>query len=249
MPSVSPERPSLRKKLIEGKAGCFSPEAMLVTLAIEFIGAAWVALRYRFNKTGLLTIALLVFLGIFQLAEFLVCETLVTGLSWARVGYMSITMLPPLGISLAMAIAGKKSWPAQVIMYVGAAAFIFYWGFSGWGISSDKCEGNYVFFQANNDTMWLYGTYYFVLLGIGVALCLWWASQTSERRTKLALYWLCVGYLVFIVPTTVVAVLDPATRASVPSVMCGFAVLLALVLIFAVIPLAGTKRDWSKARD
>ena len=184
---MTPERPSLRKKLIEGKAGCFSPEAMLATLAIEFIGAAWVALRYRFNKTGLLTIALLVFLGIFQLAEFLVCETMVTGLSWARVGYMSITMLPPLGISLALSIAGKKSWPAQVIMYVGAAAFIFSWGFSGWGISSDKCEGNYVFFQANNDAMWLYGTYYFVLLGIGVALCLWWAKQTSERRTKLAL--------------------------------------------------------------
>ncbi len=194
------------------------------------------------------TILLLVFLGIFQLAEYLVCETVVSGLSWARVGYMSITMLPPLGISLAMAIANKKSIIGEIVMYAGAAAFIGYWGFSGWGISADQCEVNYVFFQANSGAMWLYGTYYFVLLGVGVFLSLLWAAQATARRTKLALYWLTVGYLVFIIPTTVVAILDPVTRASVPSIMCGFAVFLALVLIFAVIPLAGTKRAWGGIR-
>ncbi len=240
-------KPRKQNAFTRGVAGCFSPEAMFATMAIEFIGAAWIALRYRFNRTGLLTISLLVFLGIFQLAEFLVCETVVTGLSWARIGYMSITMLPPLGISLAMSIAGKKSLIGQIVMYVGAGLFIFYWGFTGWGITSDKCEGNYVFFQAANDAMWLYGTYYYVLLGIGTFLSFWLGSKIAERKTRHALYWLAIGYLVFIIPTTAVAVIDPATRSSIPSVMCGFAVLLALVLIFAVIPMAGTKRPWGNA--
>lgn len=235
-------KPSLRRTATKGQLGCFSPEAMLITLIIEFVGALWVGFRYRLNKTSWLIIALLVFLGIFQLAEFLVCESAVTGLSWARIGYMSITMLPPLGVSLAMAIANKKSWPAQVVMYLCAAAFIVYWGYSGRGITADQCEGNYVFFQANNSAMWLYGTYYYVFLAIGVALSIWWAVKSDNHRTRWALIWLTIGYAVFILPTTTVAILDPATRSSIPSVMCGFAVFLAITLIFAVAPLSSVKR-------
>lgn len=159
---------------------------------------------------------------------------------------MSITMLPPLGVSLAMAIAKRRSAIGQVIMYVACLAFVLYWGIVHWSIDGEKCYGNYVFIEAHNSAMNLYGTYYFVLLGVGTALSLWWSFKTNDNRTAWALRWLTVGYIVFIVPTIVVALLDPSTDGSVPSIMCGFAVMLALVLIFAVIPLAGTKRDWGK---
>lgn len=244
METRKPELKTL-KDLRKGKVGCFSPEAMMITMLIEFIGAIWVAARYRLNKVGWLTVGLLVFLGTFQLAEFVICENLtLKDHILAQIGYMSITMLPPLGVSLAMAIAKKKSMIGQIIMYVLCFAFVIYWGFFQFSIDGEKCYGNYVFIEAGNDAMWLYGTYYYVFLAIGTVLSLYWSFKTDDKRQAWALRWLTVGYVVFILPTIVVSLVDPHVDNSIPSVMCGFAVMLALVLIFAVIPLAGTKRPW-----
>lgn len=224
--------------------GCFSPEAMLVTMLIEGLGAVWVAARYRLNRVGWLTVALLVFLATFQLAEFLICEdNLISHQAWAQIGYMSITMLPPLGVSLALAIAGKRAPWAQLIMYGLCFAFVFYWGLNHWAVDGEKCYGNYVFIEAHNDAMWLYGTYYYVFLAVGTVLSLWWAHRATDQRTKWALRWLAVGYVVFILPAVLVALIDPHVDNSIPSIMCGFAVLLALILLFGVMPLAGRKRD------
>ncbi len=235
--------------LKKGRAGCFSPEAMMVTLLIEFVGAIWVAARYRLNQVGWLVVALLVFLGTFQLAEFLICEDpRLSGHMLAQIGYMSITMLPPLGVSLAMAIAKKKSLIMQLVMYGMAAAFIIYWGFFKFSIDGEKCYGNYVFIEAHNDAMWVYGTYYYVFLAIGTAMSLYWSFKTSDKREALALRLLTLGYVVFIVPTIAVAIMRPSVDNSIPSVMCGFAVFLALVLIFGVIPFAGIKRPWGKTQ-
>lgn len=235
--------PRTRRRRLMTRTGCFSAEAMFVTMAIEFIGAIYSAFRYRLDKITWLIIGLLVFLGIFQLAEFLLCSYPgVFGISWARLGYMSITMLPPLGISLAMAIAGKKSLPAQVGMYAACAAFIGWFGFTGQGLTGDTCEGNYVIFAANDAGMWAFGTYYYVFLAIGTILSFWWAYKSNDPSTRRALIWLAVGYIVFIAPTIAVALLDPATQAAIPSVMCGFAVLLAITLLLGVLPYAGTLR-------
>lgn len=236
--------------LKKGRASCFSPEAMLITFLIEFIGAAWIFLRYRLNKVAVLVILLLVFLGTFQLAEFLICEDpRLSGHALAQIGYMSITMLPPLGVSLAMAIAKKKSLVGQIIMYVAAFAFVVYWGFFKFSIDGEKCYGNYVFIEAHHNSMWVYGTYYYVFLALGTFFSLYWSFKTNDKREALALRLLTVGYLVFIIPTIAVAIIEPSADDSIPSIMCGFAVLLAITLIFGVIPFAGTKRPWGRKGD
>lgn len=244
MERIRPRSKTLQD-LKTGKAGCFSPEAMMVTLLIEFIGAIWVAVRYRLNQVGWLVVLLLVFLGTFQLAEYLICDDpTLSGHALAQIGYMSITMLPPLGVSLAMALAKKKSLIGQLIMYGFAAAFVIYWGFFKFSIDGEKCYGNYVFIEAHNDAMWVYGTYYYVFLAIGTVMSLYWSFKTSDKRTALALRLLTVGYIVFIAPTIAVSIARPQVDNSIPSVMCGFAVFLALVLIFGVMPFGGTKRPW-----
>lgn len=225
------------------RVGCFSPGIMLATMIFEFLGAVWIVLRYRLNRVGWIIAALLVFLGGMQMSEYIICGDGGTGYAWAHVAYVSITMLPPLGVSLAMAIANKHSLPWQIFMYVTCAAFIAYWIFIVGGVDYGHCGGNYVVFKANNNAMWVYGTYYYVYLAIGTVLSLSWAHQATSKRTRWALYWLAIGYIIFITPTITVAMLDPATQDAIPSVMCGFAVLLAICLIFGVAPLAGTKRN------
>jgi hypothetical protein len=57
----------------------------------------------------------------------------------------------------------------------------------------------------------------------------------SEMKAS-ALKFLAIGYLAFIVPTTAANLIDPTTLAGIPSIMCGFAVILALVLVLGVLP-------------
>jgi hypothetical protein len=84
----------------------------------------------------------------------------------------------------------------------------------------------------------LFGIYYlgFLLLGI-------WESieqiATYQRRTpsKRALQWLIVGYLSFMAPMGILYIVFPVTRNATASIMCGFAMVLAFILTFKVVPL------------
>ena len=228
------------------KLFCFSPLVMLATFFIEFAGALYIFFRYQLTTITKLIITVLTCLGIFQLAEYLICETpTLPGLTWARIGYVAITLLPPLGISLAMAIAGKRSRPVQIATYTAATLFAGYYLFVDGALSTETCAGNYIIFESINSQL-LYGLYYYGLLLATTTCCFLWAKQTKDKKTSSALSWLAIGYLAFILPTTTVNLIDPSTIAAIPSIMCGFAVLLALVLIFAVTPKVATLKSSAK---
>jgi hypothetical protein len=221
---------------------CFSPPVMIATFAIEILGAAWTAFRYKLNWVGRFVVLILVCLGVFQLAEYLICESVgLPGLTWSKIGYVAITLLPPLGVSLAMAIAGKESTLAQALLWAACVGFVVYFLFIEKALTGQVCLGNYVIFESQG-SMLLYGSYYYALLFIGVGLSLYWAKSAKEKPRK-ALCWLALGYAAFIIPTTAVNLVAPETISGIPSIMCGFAVLLALVLLFGVLPSAGLKRQ------
>lgn len=221
---------------------CFSPPVMLATFLIEVIGAVYTFLRYKVNHATRIIIAVLICLGVFQLAEYLICEVpMLPGLTWSRIGYVAITLLPPLGASLAMAIAAKRSLLAQIVLYFAAACFIGYFLFAEGALGVGVCAGNYVIFESIN-SQFLYGVYYYGLLATTVVCCLAWARSLKDEAARSALVWLAVGYLLFMLPTTTVNLMDRSTIGAIPSIMCGFAVLLAIVLIFAVLPKVARKR-------
>lgn len=220
---------------------------MLATFFIELFGAIYTIIRYKMDRVGKLVVAILLLLGIFQLAEYMICEVIdLPGFTWARIGYVAITLLPPLGISLAMALAGKKSLKWQVAVYAACGAFITYFLLANNSITGQVCAGNYVMFTAHPASMRLYGLYYFGLLAIGVHFSLTWRNQSKNRRTKKALLALAIGYMAFIIPTITANLINPATMAAIPSIMCGFAVLLAMTLLFWVLPNGGTLRKAPK---
>jgi hypothetical protein len=222
---------------------CFSPPVMLVTLLFEFVGAIYTVYRYRLNRVGrLITIGLLA-LGTFQLSEYLICEvTFLPDLTWAKVGFVAITLLPPLGVHLTSAIAGKRNWSLLALIYVLAAAFVIYFGYVSDSLMSQVCAGNYVIFTMNPASRWWYAAYYFGLLLLGICLSLRFARRTSDQRVRQALIALTIGYGTFIIPTITVNLLQPETISAVPSIMCGFAILLAIDLIGFVLPRVGLQR-------
>lgn len=226
---------------------CFSPLVMLVTFIIEISLAIYVIARYRMTPITRIAAALLIGLATFQWAEYNVCEGSwgLDSLTWARVGYVAITLLPPLGIHLATKIAGQKQRGLVAGSYALAALFSVYFLFIGHGMQGSECMGNYVIFDVASWTIVPYALYYYGLLLVAVSYALW-AAQGQARRIKLSLYSLALGYAAFIVPTTAVNIVDPSTIAGIPSIMCGFAVIMAIILAGFVVPNAPGVKDRSK---
>lgn len=216
---------------------CFSPPVMLATFIIEIACAAYVTVRYRLVPVARLAVAVLVCLSIFQLAEYNVCEGSfgVDSLTWARLGYVAITLLPPLGLHLATRLAGQRR-PFIIGAYASALVFAVIFLFVGHGMEGQKCLGNYVIFEIAPWALQPYAIYYYgwLMFSTGYAVSAALASESRDKR--IALVALAVGYLSFIVPTTAANYLDPATLAGIPSIMCGFAVILALILTGMVVP-------------
>ena len=113
-------------KFKKPKLYCFSPPVMLATLAIEIILAIYTFWRYKLNAVTRIAMALLICLALFQWAEYNVCEGTIflDNLGWAKLGYVAITMLPPLGIHLIYQLSGDKRRWIPVLGYILAAAKI-----------------------------------------------------------------------------------------------------------------------------
>lgn len=210
---------------------------MIATFSIEIVLMVAAFVRYKITSEVRLAAAILFFLALFQLSEYFVCGGLgVEAATWSRVGYVAITMLPPLGIHLIARIGEfRVRWPI-VMAYVLAVGWIVLFGFSELAFRGHLCAGNYVIFQLESGIGGWYFVYYYTLLFAGIFLANHLMSTSKTAKTRQALGGMIVGYFVFLLPTTIVNTLKPSTLDGIPSIMCGFAVLYALILFFYVLP-------------
>lgn len=228
---------------------CFSPPVMAATFAIEIGLLVYVLIRHRSTALTRIIAALLFFLALFQLAEYFICEgSASNAVVWSRVAYIAITMLPALGIHLVQVISGHKWHIVTWLAYIMSLGWIGLFAFSGNTFYGQECQGNYVIFQLNETIAYYYYYFYYSWLAAALGQCLFIADRV-KGRIRNALLLLATGYLVFLVPTTVVNTLDPKTTAAVPSIMCGFALTFALILVFGIIPqMSGGKNKKQKAK-
>jgi hypothetical protein len=221
---------------------CFSPPVMLATLIIEFVLAAYTVARYKMNTLVRLATITLVSLATFQLAEYFVCTGYgLHAQQWSRVGFVAITALPPLGLHIMHELAGKPRRRLVAAAYASMAGFMVFFLTYHAAFIGHQCTGNYVIFQIGDSMAGLYGLYYYGWLFAGVSLGFHWTSQLAKKgaATKLqTVKGLIIGYLVFLVPTALANTVRPETRRGIPSIMCGFAVIFALILALYILPKA-----------
>jgi hypothetical protein len=221
---------------------CFSPPVMLATIITEVCLALYTVWRYKMSHLTRLITLTLVALATFQVAEFFVCTGFgLRGEMWSRIGFVAITTLPPLGIHLMHVLGNKPQRKMVVVAYASMAAFIGFFTFYSQAFTSYQCTGNYVIFQLHTSSGGIYGAYYYGWLLTGLILGARWADQYLKDGKKSLMRLetvraLMVGWLVFLVPTAIANTVNPATRAGIPSVMCGFAVLFALILVLYIVP-------------
>jgi hypothetical protein len=224
---------------------CFSPPVMVATVIIELCLALYTVARYKMTEiTRLITITLIM-LATFQVCEYFVCTNLLGDTpTWSRLGFAAISVLPPLGVHILHVLAGKKDrwlvWTAYATMLIFVGFFLIgdnaFFGY--------KCTGNYVIFQVAYTWGGWFTAYYYGWLTVSFFMGVRWANALMKQGKKAykqlqTVRALMIGWLIFIVPTVISNTINPATKRAIPSVMCGFAVLFALILSLYILPRAG----------
>lgn len=216
---------------------CFSPPVMLATFLIEFGFAFYVIWRYKMTVISRLVVTMLLLLGTFQLAEYMICGGLgFNHIEWARLGYLSITFMPAVGLHLVLSISKAKSPLLLMAAYGSAAAYALYFATAGSAIMGAVCTANYAIFKVDDIGSYVYAIYYYGWLLAAMTLAVYYARKKPSLAPVLR--WMVAGYAVFIVPVTFANIADPSTIAGIPSIMCGFAILLAFILVWRVLPLS-----------
>lgn len=221
---------------------------MAVTFLTEVCLAAYALWHYKLNTVSRLVTTMLASLALFQLAEYFVCTGYgLQAEQWSRLGFVVIAALPPLGLHLMHALAGKTDRRLVYFSYATMAGFIGFFLTYHAAFAGHQCTGNYVIFQLADKVGGAYSIYYYTWLGLGISLGMRWANELKTRgreavRQLRTVQALIAGYLVFLVPTALANTVRPETRAGIPSIMCGFAVILALILTLYILPRAPVPR-------
>ena len=228
---------------------CFSPPVMIITFCVEIAMLIYTAIKRKPSIVVGLGIAMLFFLAMFQLSEYNICGRLhLNGEAWTRIGYVSITMLPVLGIHIVDRLSGKMNlWWHRIAYLTGvawASIFLFANVFDGL-----TCGGNYIIFSMRHPFGGSYFYFYYGWLLTSIGLALYYSSQKGVKKpVKTALQWLVVGYLVFLLPTTIINSIYPETKLGIPSIMCGFAIVYAAILTFKILPATEAKTRRAKKK-
>lgn len=221
---------------------------MLATFIIEILLAGYTIWRYKMNVLTRLATIMLVALAIFQLCEYHVCGGLgLRAKEWSRFGFVAITVLPPAGLHMLHVLANKPKRRLVLAAYGTMVIAIGYFLLDRTAFKGYECTGNYNIFQIGMRPAIVYGVYYYGWLLAVIGLGIRWAAELKragkEGAKRLsAVRGLIIGYLVFLVPTALANTVKPETRRGIPSILCGFAVLFALILTFYILPRLAMRR-------
>jgi hypothetical protein len=225
---------------------CFSPPVMLATFIIEVAYISYIVVRYKLNLLSRLAVAILFLLAVFQLSEYFVCGGLGTGAAtWSKIGFAAITLLAPVGMHFVYAIAGKKWNNIIGAAYGMGVAWIVLFAFSEAIFRNHVCAGNYVIFSLKPGFGGLFFAYYYFWLILGTLISLYFINRVDKAK-RLGLSIFIFGYLSLMLPTAIVNNLKPETILGLPSVMCGFAIILATVVTLGIIPQLGEPKNSPK---
>jgi len=212
---------------------CFSPPVMLATMAIESVLAIYVLVRYRHGAFAKIAAILIALLGIFQLSEYQVCGNHDPQF-WSHFGLAAITLLPIVGLQLISYVTKKRRFLVVGCVIAAGLALVFL--LIPQSITGSLCGGNYVVFSGPTALYEFYGAYYFTFLVFAIWELLEAMRENKNGIIRRILRWFVIGYLSFMAPMGIVYALYAPARVAVTSIMCGFAVILAFIVAFQIVP-------------
>lgn len=215
----------------------YSPLLAIITGVFEFTAAFFVFFSPGRKRILYPTGVLLLILAGYQFLEVAVCYN-PGQLLLARIALFDITWLPPIAMWLGLQlIATRKKWMAFVpLTYFAVGLALAVWVMiDPSSVTKSVCEIVIARYISPNPFDIVYALYYqsgILVLIFGTAVSLAYATDPVLRKHMANLQ---VGILGFVLPSLVVRILVSNSSGITLSVMCHFAVILAVSLVFLIL--------------
>ena len=211
----------------------YSPILAMATAAFEILVAAW-ALMGGGDRALLRTTSLILFLlAGYQITEIAICADVGAAGFLPRLAFIDVTWLPALGLVLVGQIYRPCSRLLRGIgggMLVAAAGIVLWILVDRAFASASVCSAVYARYTHAMPRFLAYSIYYWLGLFGMVSLSAFGALRTEGGRPRRLLTQVFAGTLGFIVPSFAVSWFVPAAARALPSVLCHFALILAVFL-------------------
>jgi len=214
---------------------CFTPAISLTTAIIEFIVATFILIKYKKYVVPVFLAILIYVLGIYQFTEFMLC-TSNNAFLWAKLGFITYTFLPAIGLHFALRLAKNKkhNWGVYILplfFSIWAAIktdFILNASCSRLFVTSQKAftQGAFVL-PAKLYTLYYFG---FILLTIIIAFIL--VRKNKNKIIKSVSKLLGAGTIIIIALPIILMFILPSLEIYFPSVYCEFALLYTIMAVW-----------------
>lgn len=185
------------------------------------------------NRLSRLAAAIILLLMIYQALEFLMCSLGFDSSFTAFLAFADISFLPPLGLFLVLTLFNYRSGLLKLI-FLPAVAFAVYYGFIIDHFSVTTCTVFYAVYNYPQGD--LYGLFYYSPIIITMIMLARGIPQTGPHKIKHLSKILLGAYIIISLPVIAAFILAYAGNMSlvhsIVSVMCKFALLLALALTY-----------------
>lgn len=218
------------------RKGCvvgYSPVLALVTGIYEVAIAVW-ALRGTGERRVLrVTALILALLGTYQFLEVLICANPAAAGFLPRLAFITVTWLPPLGLVLIARLSRPqlRTFHVSATCMLAAGAGMVLWILADQSFATASvCSAVYARYAHVAPRFMIYGVFYWLGLFGMVALSGYGILRSEDAHQKQLLQQVFYGTVGFVLPSVVISHFAPATRGALPSIMCHFALILALFL-------------------
>lgn len=216
----------------------YSPTLAVGTAAFEIIAAGWAFALARAKGRGDRAVAfttgvILFLLAGYQLTEVAICSDVAAAGFLPRLAFIIVTWLPALGLLLIAQIRRPRSralYGCAIGMLALSVGVVVWIALDPSFASASVCNAVYARYAHAQPRFQLYAIYYWVgLLGM-ILLSGHGMLASVEPRGRRLLAHVLTGTLGFILPSIAVSHFVPETRYALPSVLCHFALILAMML-------------------
>lgn len=215
----------------------YSPALAIATAVFEISAAVWVLRGPGRKRVVRTAAAILLLLAGYQAVEVGICSIAPSYGFLPRLAFMVVTWLPPLGILLISFLLGPGAWVARLFAHgmLCVALGVQFWialdaGFAHLSV----CEAVYARYAHPTPGFVAYSAFYWLgLLGL-IGFAAYGALRPRDAHDGRLASLMLTGAVAFLVPAVITSSFLPTAEGALPSIMCHFAVLLALFLVCLV---------------
>ncbi len=202
----------------------------LILFGIELILLIIICVKNRDHPQFWIIFTIMLILQTYQLSEFLLCIG-VTQNFVVRLALSIITFLPPTGYLLTIRVLQCKRKFILLIFYLSLIFGIIltiYFFFVDTTIALQDCNPVYAIYQIG--LKYLYGVYYNLVIGFSLLVIFYQIIFKKILKHNLKGLFVLIAYISFLLPMTITLIVDPELLSAATSIMCKYAILLAIML-------------------